>query len=185
MKKKRINSEIKIYSDLLKETNDKGDIKELKTYIKEAIAELKQYETKQKNIQIYSDLLKVVTNVNDIKDLKKLMNKTKKEYKTTPTKRTVKNSNEYKPAKITIEQKERILKANIKKAINGVFQDITIEDDFNYVKKVNEIGIEIFNNSVNNIVKPINPNFNEGQLNLINTIKETIQQQYTIHYYQI
>jgi hypothetical protein len=34
------------------------------------------------------------------------------------------------------------LKANIKKAINGVFQDITIEDDFNYVKQEKEVGIE-------------------------------------------
>jgi hypothetical protein len=56
MEKNRINSEIKVYTDLLKETNDKGDIKELKKYIKEAKAELKQYETKQetfKFIQIF------------------------------------------------------------------------------------------------------------------------------------
>ena len=161
----------------MKETKDKSDIKELKKYIKEAKAELKQYEVKQNNIKIYSDLLKVVTNVNDIKDLKKLMNKTKKEFKTTPATKRIKN--EYKPAKITIQQKERILKANIKKAINGVFQDITIEDDFNYVKKVKEVGIEIFNNSANNIVKPIKPNFNEGQLNLINTIQTQLKRLYT------
>ena len=133
MEKERINTEIKIYTELLKESDNKDEIKELKKFIKMAKAELKQYQTEQKNLAIYSDLLKVATNIDDIKELKKYM---KQERKTTTKKRTKKNSiDEYKPVKITIEQKERILKADIKKAINGIFQDITIEDDFNYVKK--------------------------------------------------
>jgi hypothetical protein len=88
-----------------------------------------------------------------------------------------KDKNYYKPKNVTIQQKERVIKAAIKKAINGVFQDITIEDDFNYVKTGKEIGIEIFSKDNNN-VKNGEPNFNIGQLNLINTIQTQLNQLY-------
>ncbi len=52
-----------------------------------------------------------------------------------PKKQVVKvvQDDNYKPKRITIEQKERKQRVNIKSAINGIFQDITIEDDFGYI----------------------------------------------------
>ena len=106
MGKREINQTIKIITQMLEITTDKKQRADLTKIIKQAKLDWQELDDKASKRKPKKPIVKVAPVVQD---------------------------DNYKPKNITIEQKERKAKVDIKSATGVIFQDITIEDDFNYM----------------------------------------------------
>jgi hypothetical protein len=103
-------------------------------------------------IKTITEMLEIVTDKKQRAELNKMIKQYKKEWQELDDKATKRQAKKkpivvqddtYKPKKITIVQRQRKAKVDIKSAINGIFQDIIIEDDFGYMKEGAKIAADV------------------------------------------